>query len=68
MNARLFLILAAGMILAGCGKTGELERPAPMFSKAAPPTPEEKPQDPSRPVETIDPREGVRPSGTNVLP
>ncbi len=52
------VILAFG--LAGCGKVGQLERPGPMFGKASaedgnvakPPS-----QDPSRPLETVDPRD-----------
>jgi hypothetical protein len=53
------LILAGG--LAGCGKVGQLERPAPMFGhkhRAATTTDgARQPQDPTRPVETVDPRD-----------
>jgi predicted small lipoprotein YifL len=49
------------MSLAGCGKTGELERPAPLFGKGGAPAkdtdkPTREAQDPSRPVKTVDPR------------
>jgi hypothetical protein len=47
-------------LVAGCGKTGELERPAPIFGRASttapPPTGD---NDATRPVRTIDPREGL---------
>jgi len=49
------LILASG--LGACGKVGQLDRPGPLFgakTKAAEPS--EK-QDPTRPVETVDPRD-----------
>ncbi|WP_293905478.1 hypothetical protein [Phenylobacterium sp.] len=52
------LILAGA--LAGCGKVGQLERPAPMFgAKHRAPTAADRPlpQDPTRPVQTVDPRE-----------
>jgi hypothetical protein len=31
----LALLMASGAVLAGCGKTGELERPAPLWGEAA---------------------------------
>jgi len=48
--------------LAGCGKTGELQRPPPLFGKAVGPA-AEAPQagrpDPSRAVSTVDPRDDM---------
>ena len=32
--------LAAAALLAGCGRQGELERPAPLFGKASQPSPD----------------------------
>lgn len=52
------LILTAG--LAACGKVGQLERPGPMLGKATPVPaegPAARPQDPNRPLETVDPRD-----------
>lgn len=50
------LVLAAA--LAGCGKVGQLERPGPLFGKAkATEAADVPPQDPTRPVETVDPRD-----------
>lgn len=52
----------AGLTLAACGKMGDLERPAPMWG-AAPATSsaaadaEAEAQDPTRPVDTVDPRD-----------
>jgi hypothetical protein len=59
-------------LVAGCGKTGELQRPAPLFGMAttnAPPATDEN--DPSRPVNTIDPRntlDNPGPSRTTEIP
>jgi hypothetical protein len=59
-------------LVAGCGKTGELERPAPIFGRArtnAPPATGEN--DASRPVRTIDPRDVLDnpgPSRTDEIP
>ena len=50
--------LALAAALAGCGKTGELQRPPPLFGRASA-TPQDQArerQDPSQPVRTIDPR------------
>ena len=49
------LILATG--LAGCGKVGQLEPASPMFGHRAATVPAPRPQDPTRPVETVDPRD-----------
>jgi hypothetical protein len=58
----LMLASAAGA-LAACGKTGELERPAPLFGKAhGAPADQAKRQgqDPSQPITTVDPRDAAR--------
>lgn len=79
------LILAAG--LAGCGKVGQLERPGPLFGQERNTTKkadqaERNAQDPSRPVDTVDPRDrstdpapprtlpipGTNPGATGVAP
>ena len=79
------LILAAG--LAGCGKVGQLERPGPLFGQERNTTKDadnaqRNAQDPSRPVDTVDPRDrstdpapprtlripGTNPSATDVAP
>jgi hypothetical protein len=49
------LILAAG--LAGCGKVGQLEPASPIFGHKDGAAPAPRPQDPTRPVETVDPRD-----------
>ena len=49
------LILAAG--LAGCGKVGQLEPASPIFGHKGATAPAPRPQDPTRPVETVDPRD-----------
>ena len=78
------LVAAAG--LAGCGKVGPPERPGPLFGAERNTTKDadnrERQQDPSRPVDTIDPRDrdsdpapprtlpipGTNPSATDVAP
>lgn len=64
------LLLATS--LGGCGKVGQLERPGPMFGRAGPSdadTPPVKPQDPSRPMETVDPRDrSTEPSPARTVP
>ncbi|MEW5685363.1 MAG: hypothetical protein AB1942_10625 [Pseudomonadota bacterium] len=55
------LILAAG--LAGCGKVGPLERPGPMFGgprAASEDADKGERVDPTRPVDTVDPRDRDR--------
>ena len=47
-------VLAGALALAGCGKLGELERPGPMFGKAA--TDADAGSASSRSVRTVDPR------------
>ncbi len=55
----LILALASAAALAACGKTGQLERPAPMFgaNRHAPVDQTLPAQDPSRPVTTVDQRD-----------
>jgi hypothetical protein len=66
------LILAAG--LAGCGKVGQLERPGPLFgagrnTERQADDAQKKVQDPSRPVDTIDPRDrSTEPAPPRTLP
>lgn len=50
--------LALAAALSGCGQTGELQRPPPLFgsAKAAAPADQTDRQDASQPVRTIDPR------------
>jgi hypothetical protein len=53
-------LAALGLTLCACGKTGELQRPGPLFhTGAAAPAepPQTQGQDPSRPVSTVDPRD-----------
>ncbi len=60
MTARTFALAGALVLataLAGCGKIGQLERPAPMFGKAKAAAPMPEKQDPTRPIETVDPRD-----------
>ena len=66
------LILAAG--LAGCGKVGQLERPGPLFGQERNTTKkadqaERNAQDPTRPVDTVDPRDrSTDPAPPRTLP
>lgn len=66
----LALLVAASLV--GCGKVGQLERPGPMFGKSSPTTGDataDKPQDPSRPMETVDPRDrSTEPSPSRTVP
>jgi hypothetical protein len=59
--ALLAATLAAAGALAACGKTGELARPKPLFGHAKAGAPEasakRQGQDPSQPIQTIDPRD-----------
>lgn len=63
MNLRPLAICAASaLLLAGCGKMGQLERPGPLFGAGRNTTrgadeAQRQAADPSRPVNTIDPRE-----------
>lgn len=53
--------LIAATALAGCGKTGGLERPGPLFGAGRNTTTDaqeaQRTQEPARPVNTVDPRE-----------
>ena len=65
------LITAAA--LAGCGKVGELERPGPLFGAERNTTKDadnaQRQQDPSRPVDTVDPRDrSADPAPPRALP
>jgi hypothetical protein len=55
-------LAAVSVALAGCGKTGELQRPGPLFGQGRSTTKDadeqtRQAQDPSRPVNTVDPRD-----------
>ncbi|CAN7616986.1 hypothetical protein LJR225_004699 [Phenylobacterium sp. LjRoot225] len=52
-------LAVVAVALAGCGKTGELQRPAPLFGRTPAPDAEasRETRDPSRPVTTVDPRD-----------
>ena len=51
------VLLACASGLTACGKVGDLERPGPMFGKAAADGPAEPATDPAAPVTTVDPRD-----------
>ncbi len=62
LTALAFTGMASAAALSGCGKTGELERPGPLFGAGRNTTrgadeAERQAQDPTRPVNTVDPRE-----------
>jgi len=67
-----FAALAAG--LAACGKTGELQRPGPLFGQGRSTTAQadeqvRQAQDPSRPVNTVDPRDAaIDPAPSRTIP
>jgi hypothetical protein len=67
-------LAVAAVALAGCGKTGELQRPGPLFGQGRSTTKEadeqnRQAQDPSRPVNTIDPRdEAIDPAPPRTIP
>jgi hypothetical protein len=56
-------LAALAATLASCGKTGELQRPGPLFGRGNPNAPSawngQAGQDPTRPVSTVDPREDI---------
>ena len=60
--------------LAACGKTGELQRPGPLFGQGRSTTKEADEQvrqarDPSRPVNTVDPRDAaIDPAPSRTIP
>ncbi len=62
---RTLALTALAAALAGCGKSGELQRPGPLFGQARAtqnaPGAANGPgsQDPTRPVSTVDPRDEI---------
>jgi predicted small lipoprotein YifL len=73
--ALLAALLASAAALAACGKMGPLERPGPLFGHARPTAAADRAgatQDPSQPVETVDPRDEGRmspgPSRSDPIP
>ena len=65
--------LLAAASLAGCGKVGQLERPGPLFGAERNRTRDvdeaARQQDPSRPVDTVDPRDrSTDPAPQRTLP
>jgi hypothetical protein len=72
--AALCTLIAASAILAGCGKSGALERPGPLFGQGRSTTRQadeatRQAQDPNRPVDTIDPRDNqTDPAPPRTLP
>jgi len=66
--------LVASLALAGCGKTGELQRPGPLCGHGRGGAAEadeqtRQAQDPSRPVSTVDPRDQVtNPAPSRTVP
>ena len=74
--SRRILVIGCALALAGglsaCGKVGALERPGPLFGakSTAADAPDAR-QDPTRPVETVDPRDRSTdnlPSRTEPIP
>lgn len=67
-------LAAFAVTLAGCGKTGELARPGPLFGQGRSTTKDadeqtRKAHDPSRPVNTVDPRnEIINPAPPRTVP
>ena len=65
---------ALAALLAGCGKMGALERPGPLFGNESATTRDadaanRQAQDPSRPVDTVDPRQrAADPAPPRTLP
>ena len=65
------ILMAAG--LSACGKVGQLERPGPLFGAERNTTKDaddaQRKQDPSRPVDTVDPRDrSTDPAPPRTLP
>jgi hypothetical protein len=67
-------LAGAAAALSGCGKMGELERPAPMFGRAPAGNAQAQAQageaqDATRPVRTIDPRDEINnPAPSRTVP
>ncbi|HVI32692.1 hypothetical protein [Phenylobacterium sp.] len=58
----LIALLGTAALVSGCGKMGALERPGPLFGNESATTREadeaqRQAQDPTRPVDTVDPRD-----------
>lgn len=76
MSRRILMIGCALVLvapLAACGKVGELERPGPLFGAGRNSTRDadeaQRQQDPSRPVDTVDPRDrSTDPAAPRTLP
>ena len=75
--SRRFITLSGALILAvslgACGKVGQLERPGPLFGAERNTTKDadnaQRKQDPSRPVDTVDPRDrSTDPAPPRTLP
>ncbi|HEY8572049.1 hypothetical protein [Phenylobacterium sp.] len=72
--AKSALALCALLALAGCGKMGALDRPGPLFGQDRATSgqaseAERQSQDPSRPVDTVDPRDRTTdPAPSRTLP
>jgi hypothetical protein len=66
--------LGLAALVSGCGKTGQLERPGPLFGNESSTTKDaddanRQSQDPSRPVNTVDPRQrSTDPAPPRTLP
>ena len=72
-SAALCALIALSAGLGGCGKVGELERPGPLFGAERNTTKDaddaQRKQDPSRPVDTVDPRDrSTDPAPPRTLP
>jgi predicted small lipoprotein YifL len=67
-------LMASAAALAGCGKTGELQRPGPLNGQGRSTTraadeQSRQAQDPNRPVDTVDPRDATTdPAPPRTLP
>jgi hypothetical protein len=67
-------IIAIGAMLSGCGKMGDLQRPGPLNGQGRATTraadeQNRQAQDPSRPVDTVDPRDASSdPSPPRTIP
>jgi hypothetical protein len=76
MTSRAYAVaaIAATLVLAGCGKQGALERPGPLFGAGRNTTKQadeaqRQASDPSRPVNTIDPRDSTSdPAPSRTIP
>lgn len=72
-TAALAVLMAAAAGLSACGKVGQLERPGPLFGAERNTTKDaddaQRERDPSRPVDTVDPRDrSTDPAPPRTLP